>query len=75
MLDLLDDELVSTATMEISSEGKTRPQVQKEIKQKERARDYLAHTYQKQGCSKDDILHCLYSVGDNNSYLGDALSL
>jgi len=42
---LLQDPQLKTATMEISSEGKTRPQIQREIKAKEAAIKSLASKY------------------------------
>ncbi|CAE7386344.1 unnamed protein product [Symbiodinium natans] len=42
---LLQDPLLKTATMEISSEGKGRPQIQREIKSKEAAIKSLASKY------------------------------
>lgn len=44
-LDVLKDDLISAATMEIVAEGKERRQVQKEIKMKERAVETLASKY------------------------------
>lgn len=51
--------------------GDTLPSIQvaKEIKAKERARDILAQRYASSQLSQEQILHCLYSVGDNNNYL------
>lgn len=36
---------------------------------KERARDTLARRYRCRGLDEEAILHCLYSISDNNSYL------
>lgn len=33
---------------------------------KERARDQLARRYRNRSLSDEDILHCLYSISDNN---------
>lgn len=44
-LDVLRDDLIGTATMEIVSEGKDRRVVQREIKAKERAVETLAAKY------------------------------
>ncbi len=40
-----------------------------EIKSKERAIEALAKKYASSEISEDDIKMCLYSIGDNNSYL------
>ncbi|GBG30983.1 UPF0652 protein, partial [Hondaea fermentalgiana] len=74
-LDVLRDENISTATMEILPDGKTRPQIQREIKLKERAielisRKYSSRSYEsKTDITADEIKRCLYSIGDNSSYL------
>ncbi|CAG8791191.1 23529_t:CDS:2, partial [Racocetra persica] len=49
--------------------GKTRYQINSEIRQKERAVESLSHEYSSHKLSSDDIKMCLYSIGDNNSYL------
>jgi hypothetical protein len=49
--------------------GKSRHQIQREIKEKNAAQEKLARTYSRPGLSPDDIKHCLYSINDNNSYL------
>lgn len=67
-LDLLTDPLITPATMEILSQGKSRYQVQEEIRQKERAIEKLARRYSKH-LDAEKIRNCLYSVGDNHSYL------
>jgi hypothetical protein len=68
-LAVLDDPYVEMATREIISDGKSRPQIQKEIKQKEQAQKYIGKKYQNAQISADEIQSCLYSIGDNNSYL------
>lgn len=68
-LEMLDDPLMSLATGEILSEGKIRGMVSKEIRAKERAREHLAKKYASAQCSEDTLLACLYSIGDNNTYL------
>lgn len=50
---LLDDELVPVATMEILAEGKPRALVQREIKEKERAREAVARKYARGDLSED----------------------
>jgi len=69
-LDLLDDELVRIATMEITDDGtKTKSQIQEEIKMKERAVDVIAEKYKNDKISDEDLKLCLRSIGDNNSFL------
>jgi Protein of unknown function (DUF2009) len=66
---LLDDPLVATATQEIVADGQSRPAIQRQIRDKERAVDILARRYATDRVSADNIRTCLYSIGDNNSYL------
>ncbi|KAI8475174.1 MAG: hypothetical protein J3K34DRAFT_487062 [Monoraphidium minutum] len=66
---LLDDPLVATATAEIVSRGRPRHEVQRDIRNKERAREALARKYRTAALSEEDILWCLYSIADNNAYL------
>lgn len=66
---LLRDALMETATAEIMHEGLARHEVQRMIKKKEKARDAIASRYASAQLSKDDILHCLYSISDNNAFL------
>ncbi|CAG8511710.1 14188_t:CDS:2 [Cetraspora pellucida] len=68
-LELLFDEKVAIATREIKPEGKMRYQINKEIRQKEMAVETLSRRYENSKLSPDDIKTCLYSIGDNNSYL------
>lgn len=66
---LLRDALMETATAEIMHEGLARHEVQRMIKKKEKARDAIASRYASAQLSKDDVLHCLYSISDNNAFL------
>ncbi|KAF7302069.1 B box-type domain-containing protein [Mycena indigotica] len=68
-LDLLRDDLITVATKEIYAEGRSRRDVQKDIKSKEKAIETLATRYVRQGLSRDDIRQCLYSIGDNHAFL------
>ncbi|KAL4434628.1 hypothetical protein ABPG77_002751 [Micractinium sp. CCAP 211/92] len=69
-LAMLDDPLMEPATAEIvAGEGIPRHEVQRRIKIKERARETLARRYRSRHISDEEILHCLYSISDNNSYL------
>ncbi|KAI7892750.1 uncharacterized protein EV154DRAFT_418223 [Mucor mucedo] len=68
-LSVLHEDIVLLATMEIIPDRKTRPQIQAEIKRKERSIEQLSRKYQSKYLSVDEIRHCLYSIGDNNAYL------
>ena len=68
-LALLQDELIVTATQEIIPTGKTRSQIQREIKLKERAIETLAHKYSSEDLPLDTVKLCLYSIGDNHAFL------
>lgn len=68
-LAVLEDPLIGAATMEIMPLGRSRYEIQKEIKKKERSIEYLSKRYAKNGLSGDLIRLCLYSIGDNNSFL------
>ncbi|GMH41918.1 hypothetical protein BSKO_09837 [Bryopsis sp. KO-2023] len=68
-LKMLSDPLINLATAEIVVADKSRPQIQREIKLKEKARDTLAQRYSNRNLSQESILTCLYSIGDNNSFL------
>ncbi|TCD70004.1 hypothetical protein EIP91_005254 [Steccherinum ochraceum] len=68
-LDLLRDDLVAVATKEIYSEGRSRREIQKDIKAKERAIETLSSKYTRQGLPQETIRQCLYSIGDNHAFL------
>jgi len=70
-LELLEHEWVEIATRAIHPFGKERYEVRQEIKQKERAQELLARKFESSKISADEIKHCLYSIGDNNSFLLD----
>jgi hypothetical protein len=67
--DLLRDDLITIATKEIKSEGKSRREIQKDIKSKERAIEVLASRYERRGLSQEVVRQCLYSIGDNHAFL------
>ncbi|KAF9362043.1 hypothetical protein BGX34_006770 [Mortierella sp. NVP85] len=68
-LDVLRNDLVADATKEIMADGKSRHQIQLEIKKKERAIEVLSRKYANAQLSAEDIKVCLYSIGDNHSFL------
>lgn len=64
------DPLIEAATREIiHPPGAPRYEVQRDIKQKERAIEYIAGRYQNAKITSESIKLCLYSIGDNNNYL------
>eukprot|EP00037_Helgoeca_nana_P027108 m.308554 g.308554 ORF g.308554 m.308554 type:complete len:610 (+) comp27409_c0_seq1:962-2791(+) len=71
ILGILDEPDLKAATLEILPEKKSRHTIQIEIKAKEKARERIARKYADGygGPKKDDILWCLYSIGDNFSFL------
>ncbi|KAF9450676.1 hypothetical protein P691DRAFT_664810 [Macrolepiota fuliginosa MF-IS2] len=69
VVDLLRDDLVTIATKEIYSEGRTRREIQKDIKAKERAIETLSTRYSRNGLSQEQVRQCLYSIGDNHAFL------
>jgi hypothetical protein len=68
-LAMLADPALPLAVREIDAGGKNRSQVAAEIRSKERAREHLAKRYASDDISHDELLACLYSIGDNESYL------
>ena len=68
-LDLLRDDLISVATKEIYSEDRSRREVQRDIKTKERAIETLSAMYARSGLSQEQVRQCIYSIGDNHAFL------
>ncbi|KAG6373793.1 hypothetical protein JVT61DRAFT_5938 [Boletus reticuloceps] len=68
-LGLLRDDLISVATKEINPDGRSRRDIQKDIKSKERAIETLAIRYQREGLNQEQVRQCLYSIGDNHAFL------
>jgi len=68
-LDLLRDDLMTAATMEIYSEGRSRRDVQKDIRSKERAIEVLSAKYKRPKLDQETVRQCLYSIGDNHAFL------
>ena len=67
-LDLLEDQLIGLATMEIQG-GRKRKDIEHDIKKKEKAIEILAKRYSSHDFSSDQVRQCLYSIGDNNAFL------
>lgn len=68
-LGIFQDKLILYATSHISPVGKTRPEINRLIKQKESAIEKLASKYSTPHFSKEDIRQVLYSIGDYNAYV------
>ncbi|KAE9090881.1 UPF0652 protein [Phytophthora fragariae] len=68
-LDMLRDARIETATMVVAPEGKSRPQIQRQIKQKEQAIRALSDKYESRRLTRDSLQQCLYSITDNNYHL------
>lgn len=68
-LALLGDPLLETATAEITVRGRPRQEVQRDIRTKEKARELCAQKYKTASLSQEDLLQCMYSIADNNSFL------
>mmetsp|Transcript_6230 Transcript_6230/g.9842 ORF Transcript_6230/g.9842 Transcript_6230/m.9842 type:complete len:544 (+) Transcript_6230:128-1759(+) len=68
-LDALKSEWISTATMEILPENKSRSQIQKEIRAKEQAIEHISRSFSSNSAEKEEIKQCLHSIADNSSYL------
>lgn len=68
-LDLLREDSVALATKEIYAEGRSRREIQKDIKSKERAVEVLSSKYARKSLSQEQVRQCLYSIGDNHAFL------
>ena len=68
---MLKEERIHVATMEINPSGKSRFDIQKEIRRKEAAIEVLARKYSSKGnnVTSDQVRTALYSIGDNHTYL------
>lgn len=54
-LDLLRDDLITMATKEIQAEGRSRREIQKDIKSKERAIETLSSRYERKDLGQEQI--------------------
>ena len=70
-LDMLHDPLIGIATREIRDDkSKTRAEIQAQIRKKEEARRRISTNRRYLGrLERDDLERCLYSIGDNESFL------
>jgi hypothetical protein len=51
------------------SGGRPRPEIQRDIRRKEKAREALVQRYSSNRLPEESLLQCLYSISDNNSFL------
>jgi len=68
-LGMLQDPALGTATQEILPENKDKYTIQNEIKRKEKAAAEVVRRHARGHLKEEDVRHCLYSIGDNNSFL------
>jgi len=68
-LDILKHPDIITATTAIVDNGRTRAEVQQAIKVKENAVKRLIRKYSEEKMTEEEIEWCLYSIGDNSSFL------
>lgn len=68
-LAVLNDANVEIATREVLANGRSRPQITKDIRRKESAVAQIKRRYATANLSPDDIHTCLYSMCDNDSFL------
>jgi len=67
---VLKDGLITVATREILADGvKSRNQLNRESMEKHRAIEHLAQKYSSKRIEAEEIQLCLYSIGDNHSFL------
>jgi hypothetical protein len=70
MLDLLRDPLITAATQEIVAEKRSRREIQRDIKAKERAIETLSAKYSRPPKLPQEVVRqALYSIGDNHAFL------
>ncbi|KAI9510542.1 hypothetical protein F5148DRAFT_1178572 [Russula earlei] len=70
VLDMLRDPLITTATQEIVAEKRSRREIQRDIRAKERAIETLSAKYRREPkLSQEVVRQALYSIGDNHAFL------
>ena len=65
----LTDERLMIATGDIKTEGRQRPEIERDIKQKENAVTYLARRYMNDKINEDGMRACILSIADNHTFL------
>ena len=68
-LELLHHPYAVEATKEIIADGKSRAQINSEIRSKENSIEVLSRKFRKHNLSSEEIKQCIYSIGDNHAYL------
>ncbi len=68
-LEVLRDERMMLATGEIKTEGRGRPEIERDIKQKENAVAFLAKRYANEKMDVEALRACILSIADNHTYL------
>ncbi|CAG8469629.1 1488_t:CDS:10 [Diversispora eburnea] len=69
VLKILHHQLIPDAVQEIIPDGKSRSQINHEIRKKERAIELISNHFSNHKISPEEIKQCLYSIGDNHAYL------
>ena len=70
VLDLLRDPLITTATQEIIADKRSRREIQRDIRAKERAIETLSSKYRREPrLPQEMVRQALYSIGDNHAFL------
>jgi hypothetical protein len=68
-LDCLRDERMMIATGDIKTDGRQRPEIERDIKQKEGAVTYLARRYMNANIDEEGMRACILSIADNHTFL------
>lgn len=68
-VEVLHDDNIVLATREISSEMKTREQIDAEVQRKQYAIQAICEKHANDTISKEEIERCLLSMSDNNAFL------
>jgi hypothetical protein len=70
VIDLLRDPLITTATQEIVADKRSRREIQRDVRAKERAIETLSTKYRREPrLSQEMVRQALYSIGDNHTFL------
>ncbi|KAI9905295.1 hypothetical protein PsorP6_013529 [Peronosclerospora sorghi] len=68
-LEMLQDARLAAATMVVASDGKSRAQIQRQLKQKAQAIRALTTTFASRAISRETLEQCLSSIADNQYHL------
>ena len=61
--------MIAVATGEIYSDGRSRREVQRDIKKKEQAVEQLSRKYASGSLDQEAVRQCIYSISDNHAFL------